>query len=189
MSSRAAAVGEAFACSSPAYGTISHNHTQLLPPRRLPPSRHPSLFVAGTSILDLGISLSKEFVHSDLTRHRLPTLQHSLVLTDLALRHHFIAGYSIARMETLTTHPSTAQQATAFTSPASLSFPGGAGELTPPSEKDGNPQANGASGAYQNGQQQQKGVDASSNGNGVTPSTPAATPGAGVSGIGKLLAV
>ncbi|KAL9064139.1 MAG: hypothetical protein Q9161_009077 [Pseudevernia consocians] len=88
-------------------------------------------------------------------------------------------------METLTTHPSTAQQATAFTSPASLSFPGGAGELTPPSEKDGNSQANGTSGAYQSGQQPQKGVDASSNGNGVTPTTPAATPGAGqgVSGL------
>ena len=93
-------------------------------------------------------------------------------------------------METLTTHPSTAQQATAFTSPASLSFPGGAGELTPPSEKDGNSQANGASGAYQNGQQQSKGVDALSHGNGVTPTTPAATPGAGqgVSGLGKTLA-
>ncbi len=123
-------------------------------------------------------------------RHRLPTLQHSLVVTDVAFRYHLIAGHSIARMETLTTHPSTAQQATAFTSPASLSFPGGAGELTPPSEKDGNPQANGTSGAYQSGQQQLKGVDASSNGNGVTPSTPAATPGAGqgVSGLGELLA-
>lgn len=94
-------------------------------------------------------------------------------------------------MDSLTTHPSTAQQATAFTSPASLSFPGGAGELTPPSEKDGNPQANGTSGAYQSGQQQQKGVDAPLNGNGVTPTTPAATPGAGqgVSGLGKLLAL
>ena len=83
-------------------------------------------------------------------------------------------------MDTLTTHPATAQQATAFTSPASLSFPGG---MTPPSEKDGNNQANG------NGQvngvnaaQQQKGVDATNtNGNGVTPSTPAATPAAGQS--------
>lgn len=82
-------------------------------------------------------------------------------------------------MDTLTTHPSTATQATAFTSPGSLSFPGGAGELTPPSVKDGNPQANGA-----NGQQPQQGMDASSNGNGVTPATPAATPGEqGVSGI------
>ena len=86
-------------------------------------------------------------------------------------------------MDTLTTHPSTATQATAFTSPGSLSFPGGAGELTPPSEKDGNSQANGASGAYQNGQQQQKGADATTNGHGVTPTTPAATPGEGVSGI------
>lgn len=91
-------------------------------------------------------------------------------------------------MDSLTTHPSNAQQATAFTSPASLSFPGGAGDLTPP-EKDGSPQmngqANGANGAYhQNGQQQQKGVDASGTlGNGVTPATPAATPGAGLSGI------
>lgn len=68
-------------------------------------------------------------------------------------------------MESLTTHPSTAQQAKAFTAPTSLSYPGGAGDLTPPSsEKDG---------------QQQN------NGNGVTPATPAATPGAGpgVSGI------
>lgn len=81
----------------------------------------------------------------------------------------------------LNTHPSTAIQASAFTSPASLSFPGGAGDLTPPSEKDGHVQANGAS-AYTG--QQSKGGDAI-NGNGVTPTTPAATPGAGqgVSGI------
>ena len=71
------------------------------------------------------------------------------------------------------THPATAQQAKAFTAPASLSFPGGAGELTPPSsEKDGHPQTNGFG---QNGLQ----------GTGVTPTTPAATPvgGQGVSGI------
>ncbi|KAL9126903.1 MAG: hypothetical protein Q9217_004117 [Psora testacea] len=83
-------------------------------------------------------------------------------------------------MDTLTTHPSTAQQATAFTSPASLSFPGG---MTPPSEKDGNHQANGngqANGV--NGAQQQKGADATNaNGSGVTPTTPAATPAAGQS--------
>ena len=84
-------------------------------------------------------------------------------------------------MDSLTTHPSTAHQAKAFTSTSSLSFPGGAGDLTPPSEKDGNNQANG----YVNGQQQQ-GMNATSQGNGVTPTTPAATPGAtqtGVSGI------
>lgn len=89
-------------------------------------------------------------------------------------------------MDTLTTHPSTAQQATAFTSPASLSFPGGAGDLTPPSEKDGHLQANGHSGQTNgtNGAQQQGG-NASSTGNGVSPTTPAATPSAtqGVSGI------
>lgn len=56
--------------------------------------------------------------------------------------------------------------------------------MTPPSsEKDGQQQTNGAYG-YANGQQQQQGGNAQS-GNGVTPATPAATPGAGqgVSGI------
>ena len=83
-------------------------------------------------------------------------------------------------MDTLTTHPSTAQQATAFTSPASLSFPGG---MTPPSEKDGNNQANGNGQVnVAGGAQQQKGPDAANiNGNGVTPTTPAATPAAGQS--------
>jgi len=77
------------------------------------------------------------------------------------------------------THPANAQQAKAFTGPASLSFPGGAGDLTPPSsEKDGQQQNNGAYG-YGNGQA------GNAAGNGVTPATPAATPGAGqgVSGI------
>ncbi|KAL1989425.1 hypothetical protein VTN96DRAFT_187 [Rasamsonia emersonii] len=79
-------------------------------------------------------------------------------------------------MESLTTHPSTAQQAKAFTSPASLSFPGGAGDLTPPSsEKEGNGQG-------VNGQQQ--GGNAGAVGNGVTPATPAATPGANTPGSG-----
>jgi len=73
-------------------------------------------------------------------------------------------------MDSLTTHPANAQQAKAFTSPASLSFPGGAGDLTPPSEKDGQNQD-----AKMNGQQQ----GSSQQGNGVTPATPAATPGAG----------
>lgn len=78
------------------------------------------------------------------------------------------------------THPENAQQASAFTAPASLSFPGGAGEITPPSsEKDGqHAQTNGS-----NGYGNQQGGNAS----GVIPATPAATPGAvatqGVSGI------
>jgi transcription initiation factor TFIID TATA-box-binding protein len=80
-------------------------------------------------------------------------------------------------MDSLTTHPSTAQQAKAFTSPASLSFPGGAGDLTPPaSEKEGNL----AHGHGLNGQQQ----GANTLGNGVTPATPAATPGASNPGSG-----
>lgn len=75
-------------------------------------------------------------------------------------------------MDSITTHPSTAQQAKAFTAPTSLSFPGGAADITPPStEKDGAHQPNGGVGPAQ--------------ANGVTPATPAATPGAGqgVSGI------
>jgi transcription initiation factor TFIID TATA-box-binding protein len=79
-------------------------------------------------------------------------------------------------MDSLTTHPSTAQQAKAFAAPGSLSFPGGAGDLTPPSEKDGQNQD-----AKMNGQQS----GSTQQGNGVTPATPAATPGAvsGTSGI------
>lgn len=78
-------------------------------------------------------------------------------------------------MDSLTTHPSNAQQAKAFTSPASLSFPGGAGDLTPPSSDK---EANVVNAAPQ-------GVP----GNGVTPATPAATPsaGPGVSGIVPIL--
>ena len=88
-------------------------------------------------------------------------------------------------MDSLTTHPATAQQAKAFTSPASLSFPGGAGDLTPPSsEKDGQ-NLNGGSGIDGKMIGQQQGGSASQPGNGVTPATPAATPGAGqgVSGL------
>lgn len=89
-------------------------------------------------------------------------------------------------MDTLTTHPSTAQQAKAFTSPSSLSFPGGAAELTPPSsETDGGRQSNiAAKNGVTNGHQP-AGGDSTSAQNGVAPATPAATPGAGptVSGI------
>jgi len=72
-------------------------------------------------------------------------------------------------MDSLTTHPSNAQQAKAFTAAGSLSYPGGAGDLTPPSsEKDG----------------QQSNAGPSAN-NALAPATPAATPGAvqGSSGI------
>ncbi|KAK2880116.1 hypothetical protein FQN49_000563 [Arthroderma sp. PD_2] len=97
-------------------------------------------------------------------------------------------------MDSLTTHPATAQQAKAFTSPASLSFPGGAGELTPPSsEKETN-------GALPHGQQaqiqaqsmlqsqssqSQQSPPPAGSGPGMSPATPVATPGAGpgVSGI------
>lgn len=92
-------------------------------------------------------------------------------------------AFSTANMDTLTSHPMTAQQANAFTSPASLSFPGGTGGMTtPPSDKDGSSQANGSGQVAGAQGQQQKGVDAAvTNGNGVTPTTPAATPAAGQS--------
>ncbi|KAJ9192544.1 hypothetical protein DTO166G4_1095 [Paecilomyces variotii] len=83
-------------------------------------------------------------------------------------------------MDSLTTHPSTAQQAKAFTSPASLSFPGGAGDLTPPSSEKEGILANGSQNGSVNGQQ--PGGNAA--GNGVTPATPAATPGANNPGSG-----
>ena len=89
-------------------------------------------------------------------------------------------------MASLATHPANAEQARAFTAPSSLSFPGGAGDLTPPSsEKDGQHLTGGSStNANMNGQQSQGG-SASAAANGVIPATPAATPGAvqGVSGI------
>ncbi|KAF6238047.1 hypothetical protein HO173_003681 [Letharia columbiana] len=69
-------------------------------------------------------------------------------------------------METLTTHPSNAQQATAFTSPASLSFPGGAAAMAIP------------------GQQQGNGVDPGASGGApITPLNLPDTAGQGVSGI------
>ncbi|KAM5435232.1 TATA-binding protein (TBP) [Microsporum ferrugineum] len=89
-------------------------------------------------------------------------------------------------MDSLTTHPATAQQAKAFTSPASLSFPGGAGELTPPSsEKETNGQTLQSQSMLQSQSQQTPGGSAAGAGPGATPATPVATPGAGpgVSGI------
>lgn len=76
------------------------------------------------------------------------------------------------------THPSNAAQAKTFIAPGSLSFPGGAGELTPPSS-EADRQNGQKNGQMNGGLPQQAGA-------GVTPATPAATPGAtstGVSGI------
>ncbi|EME88782.1 uncharacterized protein MYCFIDRAFT_209898 [Pseudocercospora fijiensis CIRAD86] len=76
------------------------------------------------------------------------------------------------------THPNTAAEAKQFAAPGSLSFPGAAGHLTPPSSDAGQPSKNGSNGQQQGGNAAQ--------GNGVTPATPAATPGqanTGVSGI------
>ncbi|KAJ4293910.1 TATA-binding protein (TBP) [Collariella sp. IMI 366227] len=80
-------------------------------------------------------------------------------------------------MDAIHTHPSNAAQAKAFTAPGSLSFPGGANEITNPAAQGNGLPINGA---------QQQGVQPA-NGTGVTPATPAATPGgagpAGPSGI------
>jgi transcription initiation factor TFIID TATA-box-binding protein len=74
-------------------------------------------------------------------------------------------------MDTLTSHPTTAAQAKAFTSPHSLAYPTAANDLTPPLDGSA-PQVNGANGQLPAG---------------VAPATPAATPGGaqinGVSGI------
>ena len=89
-------------------------------------------------------------------------------------------------MDSLTTHPSNAQQARAFTSPASLSFPGVASDLTPPSSEKGaniTVAANGQNtNGVVNGRPPQGGNAAI--GNGVTPATPAATPGVSTPGSG-----
>ncbi|KAI2628581.1 TATA-box-binding protein [Hypoxylon sp. NC1633] len=79
-------------------------------------------------------------------------------------------------MDPIQTHPSTAAQAVAFTAPGSLSFPGGAGELTPPAHDSvkSNGQTRGT------GAQQQ-----TANGTGVTPATPAATPAAAAAQSGS----
>lgn len=76
-------------------------------------------------------------------------------------------------MEAIQTHPANAAQGKAFMAPGSLSFPGGAGELTPPGTDKG---------SAMNGVQQLGSQPA--NGTGVTPATPAATPGAMQGGSG-----
>ena len=76
-------------------------------------------------------------------------------------------------MEAIQTHPSSAAQGKAFMAPGSLSFPGGAHELTPP----GNDKGLAMNGGQQLGSQP-------ANGTGVTPATPAATPGAMQGGSG-----
>jgi transcription initiation factor TFIID TATA-box-binding protein len=85
-------------------------------------------------------------------------------------------------MDQIQTHPSNAAQAKTFIAPGSLSFPSGAAELTPPTyEADKSMQRQG----NMNGSQQQ-GAQAQ-NGNGVTPATPAATPGAATTGVSGIV--
>lgn len=81
------------------------------------------------------------------------------------------------------THPSNAAQAKTFIAPGSLSFPGGAGDLTPPSSEAD--KQNGQRQGSMNGVQQQSAQVQS--GNGVTPATPAATPGAATTGVSGIV--
>ena len=84
-------------------------------------------------------------------------------------------------MAGIISHPANAMQAKTFTAPGSLSYPGGAGDITPPSDAEGHkiqqqqPHQQAANGAPTQGQ------DVAGN----APATPAATPGGGpgVSGI------
>ncbi|KZZ86564.1 TATA-box binding protein [Ascosphaera apis ARSEF 7405] len=91
-------------------------------------------------------------------------------------------------MDSLTTHPATAQQAKAFTSPASLSFPGGAHHLaSPPDAKDPALVNQSQSQSQQPVQQQaqQNGTESASPGAPAQSQAVAAQPAssAGVSGI------
>lgn len=73
-------------------------------------------------------------------------------------------------METLTTQPSNSPQATAFSSPASLSFHGGATAITTPQQQQGN------------------GVDSSSTAaNGSAPVTPAILPDTAAQGVSGII--
>ncbi|KAK0672993.1 transcription factor TFIID-domain-containing protein [Cercophora samala] len=74
-------------------------------------------------------------------------------------------------MDAIQTHPTSAAQAKAFTAPGSLSFPTGHADLG---------QSVAGNGTVANGAQQ-SGVQ-TTNGAGVTPATPAATPGAASTG-------
>lgn len=76
--SRAAAVRETFACSSPTYGTNPHHHLQIPPTRNLnSQSLHSSLFVTHTFISNCPNSYVNLSLLSNLVRHRLPALRHS----------------------------------------------------------------------------------------------------------------
>lgn len=73
-------------------------------------------------------------------------------------------------MEQIQTHPSNAAQAKTFIAPGSLSFPGGAGELTPPSSEMEKQKVSQATVPQQ--------TVAGTTGNSTTPATPVATPNA-----------
>ena len=110
---------------------------------------------------------------TDHQTHQTPVRDHQFDHCAIISRSHSVVGIT-AIMESLTTHPSTAQQAKAFTAAGSLSYPGGHGHITPPSsDKDGN---------HTDG----KMVGVEQSGNGVAPNTPAATPGAPVGKSGLL---
>jgi hypothetical protein len=135
---------------------------------RLCGSQHKSSFAIYYLVPGRKIIRNPAFSSSNLLsgRHLLVLLQ---LIVDLLLSDLQSGGFLSIKMDAIQTHPSNAAQAKAFTAPGSLSFPGAAGELTPPSMGNDKNQA-------MNGGQMQGGQ--ATNGNGVTPATPAATPAA-----------
>ncbi len=158
-------------CSSPTHGTTSSFLGEQTKPTVL--SHSPTSCIPSTSSRDQTLPRkSPSRSPSDISR---PTDLLSTIDLPLQEAHNFF------KMDQIQTHPSNAAQAKTFIAPGSLSFPGGAGELTPPSSEAD--KQNGQRNGQMNGGQQQGAQG--QNGNGVTPATPAATPGAtqGVSGI------
>jgi hypothetical protein len=158
-------------CSSPANGTTSSFLDQQTKPATL--SHSSTSYISSTSSRDQTLSrLSTSRSPSDIS---LPTDLLSISRSTVTRSDTFF------KMDQIQTHPANAAQAKTFIAPGSLSFPGGAGELTPPSSEAD--KQNGQRNGQMNGGQQQGAQG--QNGNGVTPATPAATPGAtqGVSGI------
>ena len=91
----------------------------------------------------------------------------SLISDSLPLN---ISISKLSTMETLATHPSNAKQAAVFTSPTSLSFPGGATAMNTPV------------------QQQSNGADTSnSTASGVTTVIPTNLPDAAVQGVSGIV--
>ncbi|KAA8567211.1 hypothetical protein EYC84_010257 [Monilinia fructicola] len=181
---RAATVGETLSCLSPTNGTAIYLSRRVISKpsysnRPLPPPPYPRTF-----FLTLLTSYLREL--------RYLAKSHSLLsLIDCDLTFFFPTNRSALaillihtinfNMDSIQTHPSSAVEAKKFIAPGSLSFPGGAVDITPPSTNEvvvGKPQP-------QQQQQQQQPPMPVAPVAASPPATPATTPAAtqGVSGI------